>query len=120
MRIRNLDTNDDWTFGKGLQDYAIDEAGILLNLKTRLLSFLGDCFFAKQEGIDWFNFIGSKNLTPRIEIAVTKVINNSEGITEVILLDFFQDSQTRALTFNYTVSTVFSTNVQETIILPII
>ncbi len=119
MRIRNLDDNGDWTFGKGLQDYLVDQDAILLNLKTRLLSFLGDCFFAKQEGIDWFNFLGSKN-QDQINIAVIKVINSSEGINDVTSVDFFLDSQTRVFTLNYTIATVFSASSQETLTLPTI
>lgn len=48
MSIRNLDENHDWTFGAGRSNYLNYNAEIGLNIKTRLLSFLGDCFLIQM------------------------------------------------------------------------
>ena len=50
--------DNDWTFGKGRQSYLRHEAAIKQSIRTRLMSFLGDCFFDINAGIDWWRFLG--------------------------------------------------------------
>ena len=45
MKVRALDESGDWTFGKGENNYYSANDAIAQNIKTRLYSFLGDCFF---------------------------------------------------------------------------
>ena len=63
MIIRNLTDDNDWTFGKGLQNYAREEQAVELNLKTRLQAYLTECFFDPELGVPWFNALGSKDKT---------------------------------------------------------
>jgi len=106
MRVRSLDVNGDWNFGKGREDYLLDNNAIVQNLKTRLQSFLGDCFFDIKAGIDWFTLLGSKNQLA-IELAVRAVIFNTEGVTGIISSSVTLLS-TRELRIQYTVETVYS------------
>lgn len=52
MIVRALDINGDWTFGQGKGNYLTNQAAIAQNVQTRLLSFLGDCFFDPTAGIN--------------------------------------------------------------------
>lgn len=62
MRFRNLDINGDWVFGKGRNSFVTANQALMLNIKTRLLEFLGDCFWDTEKGIDWWNLLGEKNI----------------------------------------------------------
>ncbi len=108
MTFRNLDSDGDWTFGNGKQDYIREDAEILLNIKTRLLSFLGDCFFATREGIDWFNHLGGKDRQVIIS-DVKKVINSTDNVRKITSVDFFENSS-RQLIITYNVDTIYSKN----------
>jgi len=113
MSFRNLDANHDWTFGKGLQNYVKESKEIELNLKTRLLSFLNDCFFAIREGIDWLNHLGAKD-REIILLDVRKVINSTDGVRNIKSVDFFENSD-RKLIINYNIDTIYSTNVSNNV-----
>jgi hypothetical protein len=107
MTFRNLDSNHDWTFGKGLQNYVKESKEIAINIETRLLSFLNDCFFAIQDGIDWFNHLGGKDRDVII-LDVRKIINSTEGVRRINSVDFFENSS-RQLIITYNIDTIYST-----------
>lgn len=106
MIIRALDANGDFTFGKGKSSYKKDLAALKQDLKTRLLSWVGDCFFDAGAGVDWNSRLGKRSqLKPLIE-EVRTVILKTEGITQVLNIDFDLNSD-RNLTLNYSIKTVF-------------
>lgn len=110
MRVRALDLNGDWTFGKGANDYKVDQNGkpdaLAQNISTRLKSFLGDCFFNTGAGIDWFNLLGSKNEVA-LNLAISSVILNTQNVTGIDQLSATVDDN-RRLTIQYKVQTVYS------------
>ena len=77
---------DDWEFGNGLGSYVTEQQEIGLNIKTRVMSFLGDCFFATNEGIDWWNLLDYR-YQDRLENAVQDVIKNTPGVTAINSVD---------------------------------
>jgi len=108
MIIRNLDGNHDWTFGKGRNDYKRNIPAVALNIETRLLEFLGDCFFDMGKGIDWFNLLGSKD-QPSLQLAISSVILNTQDVTGLLNLSTNLNPTTRALTVSYEVQTALGT-----------
>lgn len=106
MIFRNLDANGDWQFGKGKEDYTIKNQAIGLNIKTRILSWVGDCFFDLKAGIDWVNRLGSKNQRALLEADLRRIIIQSFGVTG--LTEFDTVLIGRKLTVNATVNTIFS------------
>lgn len=106
MRFRNLDSNGDWTFGKGNNNYAINNKAIGLNIRTRILSWVGDCFFDLDAGIDWVNRLGSKNQRALLELDLRNIILQTEGVTG--LLEFNTVLVGRKFTADYSVQTVYS------------
>lgn len=113
MKFRSLDNNGDWNFGNGLQNYITNEGAILLNLKTRLLSFLGDCYFDRTAGIDWFNLLTLKSTNENLELIgleITKIINSTEGITNINDFNLSYKNDDRNLILEYNVDTIFSEN----------
>ncbi len=107
MRVRALDANGDWVFGTGRASYLSDNAAITQNIKTRLYSFLGNCFFSLGDGIDWFNLLGSTNVTP-LNLAITSTILNTTGVTAIKQFSSEVDPKIRNFFVNYTVQTTFS------------
>ena len=55
-------------------------AAVVQNIKTRLQSFFGDCYFDVDAGVDWFTYLGTKRVD-ELKIAITTVILNSENVT---------------------------------------
>jgi hypothetical protein len=103
MIVRALDINGDWEFGKGKNDYKRNIKAVTQNIKTRLMSFLGDCFFDTTAGIDWFNLLGGKDALA-LELAVTSVILNTETVTGLLTLSV-SISENRRISLNYRVQT---------------
>lgn len=107
MIVRSLDVNGDWQFGKGKNDYLSANKAIVQNIATRLNSFLGDCFFALDAGLDWFNLLGSKDQLA-LELAVRSVILNTDGVTAIVDVSINLEETTRRINMKYTVETVYT------------
>lgn len=106
MIFRNLDSNSDFTFGKGKNNYLRDDDAVKLNIRTRLLSWVNDCFFDIDAGIDWYNRLGSKNQRLLLEQDLKKVILSSEGVGDI--LSIFSSLTGRDFMIEYNIRTIFS------------
>jgi hypothetical protein len=106
MIVRALDRDGDWTCGKGRQDYRSGNDAIAQMIQTGYRSILGDCFWALEDGIDWFNLLGSRNVVG-VQLAVKTMILNVEGV--ISLQDFRTEFSVnlRNLATEYGASTVF-------------
>ncbi|NDK07877.1 hypothetical protein EOM39_01365 [Candidatus Gracilibacteria bacterium] len=113
MSFRNLDNDGDWTFGKGKQNYVNLDKEIMLNIKTRLLSFLGDCFFATDEGIDWWNLLLQKD-RQKIIIECKKIINSTPNVRKINSVDYFENEK-RQMTIYFNIDTIYSNNLSNEI-----
>lgn len=110
MIVRALTATGDWTFGKGLQDYKSGVSAVSQNIQTRLSSFLGDCFFDQNAGIDWFNFCGGSKSELAVNLAVSAVILNTQFVTGLVQLSLSLNRVTRRISISYTVTTSITTN----------
>lgn len=108
MIFRALDVNHDWTFGKGVNDYTRLNQAIGLNIKTRILSWLGDCFFAQQEGIDWVNRLGSKRQRGLLEADLRRIILQTPDVRGITIFDIIYDETGRRFSASYSVITIYS------------
>jgi hypothetical protein len=108
MIVRAIDLDGDWEFGKGKNDYKSANKAIEQEIRTRLLCFLGDCFFDVGAGIDWFTFLGGSKSTIAVNLAVSTVILNTPGVTGILQLAAILNSVTRILTLQYAVTTIYS------------
>lgn len=109
MIIRNLTVDSDWTFGSGIQNYKRDLAAIELNIKTRLKSWKGDCFYQPAEGVDYNNFldVGTKNF---LDSDVKRVILQSEGVIKITEYESSLDRDSRAFSAQATIISIFGTS----------
>lgn len=117
MIFRNLDTNNDFTFGSGKANFTNRNTAIGLNIKTRIKSWVGDCFFDQLAGIDWVNRLGSKNQRSLLELDLRRVILQSDDVTGIV--DFSTDLNGRNFTANYSVTTIYSQEFQDSISLEV-
>jgi hypothetical protein len=106
-RVRALDSDHDWQFGKGQNDYKRNNAAVIQNIDTGLNQFLGDCFFDTKAGLDWFNMLGGKNQLA-LNLAISAQILNTKDVTGIrqLSVDLSAD---RRLSVSYVVETNFST-----------
>lgn len=107
MRIRRLDTNGDFMFGRGVSNYALNDEAIKQNVASRLKSFRNDWFLDQNQNIDWFTILGQKNNEQTIINEVERVCLNSEGIVSVVSIDIVK-SDNRSANIEIVVNTVFS------------
>lgn len=87
MRFRNLTADGDWCFGKGRNSFLMNDRALMMNIRTRLLSFLGDCFFDEEAGIDWWNLLGGKDLRSLLA-SVQRVVLRSTQVKRIVDLDY--------------------------------
>jgi len=113
MIFRALTTEGDWTFGAGLNNYASNNIAIGFNIETRIKSWLNDCFFDQNAGIDWVNRLGSKGQRDLLEQDIRRIILQSYGVTSIISFDTILTN--RNLTTRYNILTIFSTTFQNTV-----
>lgn len=108
MRTRLLDEDGDWSFGKGQNDYLSGTSAVVQSIRTRLLSFLGDCFFDTAAGIDWYTRLGAKDDIP-LKLDISAIILNTPEVTGLLEVQSNLDPASRGLTVQYVVQTVYST-----------
>ncbi len=113
MIFRNLTDDGDWKFGKGIQDFAKKDQAIGLNVRTRLLSWVNDCFFDQKAGIDWVNRLGSKGQRALLELDLRRVIQQSENVTALTSFDTILNN--RNFQANYAVNTIYSQEFQDSL-----
>jgi hypothetical protein len=115
MKFRNITENGDWTFGSGLSNYTTENQAIGLNIKTRILSWLNDCFFDMTAGVDWYNRIGNKSQDNLLELDLRRIILQSEGVTGIV--DFTITNIERAFKASFTIDTIYSKSYTDSIII---
>lgn len=115
MIFRNLTPEHDWSFGSGIQNFATRQDAIGLNIKTRIMSWVGDCFFDQRAGIDWVNRLGSKNQRALLELDLRRIILQSEGVTSIASFDTILNGMTRKFTADYSVNTIYTREFQDSL-----
>lgn len=107
MITRALTSTNDWTFGNGIGNYLTGEAAIEQNIKTKILEWKGDCYYATLEGVDWKNRLGpgqQKNLLTEIKGVALQCF----GVTGVLSISGVFNAQNRFMAISLTLTTIFS------------
>lgn len=106
MIFRQITADGDWTFGKGVSGYAIGEAAIELNIKTRLLSWKGNCFFALNDWVDWLSRL-DKGQEDNLNQELYNVILQSFGVVGINSFQGTLNRETRMYTVIFDIATFF-------------
>jgi hypothetical protein len=115
MIFRQITGSGDWLFGKGVNDYATAEAAVELNIQTRLLSWVGDCFFALADGIDWRSRLDVGQQNALVEEIKSNILN-AFGVVGINSVQAIFDGITRTFTINYDIQTIYTPSFQATIL----
>lgn len=107
MRIRAIDENRDWTFGKGRESYAVDEKCVTQNARTKLLEFTNDCFFNMEAGVDWITLMRQKNRQNQIALSCRAILLKAQGINRVNSVDIVLE-RIHTLFIFFKIQTIFS------------
>ncbi len=106
MIHRLVDQNGDWVFGRGHSSYAHGLDAILLNIKTRILSWRGDCFFALREGVDYNNILGY-GTKDALELAIKRVLLTSKGVRRIVTFTLALKNQNRQVSIKAVIDTTY-------------
>ena len=105
-------SNVPWKSGSK-SNYKKDSTAVAQNVRTRLQSFLGDCFFATDEGIDWFNLLGSKRIL-ELKLNISSTILNTQDVTSLVEI-YVNILNNRQITVIYSANTIYGPVIRQTI-----
>lgn len=114
MIFRQITALGDWTFGKGIAGYAFDEAAIELNIRTRLQSWKGNCFFSLNDWVDWLGRL-DKGQESNLNRELQTVILQSFGVVAINSFTATLDRNTRHYQVTYNISTIFGVTFTNTL-----
>ena len=114
MRFRAIDGTYDWLLGKGRQSYFTDDNAIRADIGTALRVFLGECFFALNDGVDWWNLLGSKD-EQGIILQCRTVIAKRNGVVRINSVTSSLDRTSRRFVVTYNIDTIYSQGVVNTV-----
>lgn len=83
MIIRNIDKNNDWTFGFGKTNYIKEGNAIALDIKLRIQEFYQDCFFALQSGIEWERRLGYTKQKDLLDSDIYRIVSTTPGVYNI-------------------------------------
>lgn len=78
--IQDSEGHSEWCFGHSFGDYRQDRAQIIQDIYTALREWKYDCFFALQNGIDWYTRLGFKNQKELLDKDIQDVIKGRQGV----------------------------------------
>lgn len=110
MIFRQLTPNGDWTFGKGVANYAQNQDAIALNILTSVKSWVGDCFFSLQFGINWKQLMNTGQQS-NLNAALQNLLLRTYGVVSIVSSSVNFNPNTRLFSASYTVNTVYSQTV---------
>lgn len=107
MKFRSLDLNGDWNYGRGISSYASGDAAIELDIATSLRSWVGNCFFDLETGVDYLNLLapGTKD---NLNSAIQGVILGIDGVVGINTYESQFDPVTRKLSVQVSIQTIYS------------
>jgi hypothetical protein len=111
MIIRKIINGNDWSFGKGLSDYAVAEQAIEENMKTKILEWVGDCFWNLSAGVNWLARLDVGQQANLLE-DIKSVVLNCFGVVGITAMTIQLDPPSRHALIQGNVSTIYSPSFQ--------
>lgn len=106
MIFRQITAQGDWLFGKGISGYARQEAAVELNIRTRLLSWKGNCFWALNDFVDWLSRL-DKGQEDNLNRELQNVILQSFGVVAINSFVGRLNRKTRGYQVTFDIATIF-------------
>jgi hypothetical protein len=109
--VRGLTSVGDWGgWGNGAGAYIAGNAQVAQNIQTRLNTFLGECFFATNAGVNWYVYLGYPGQQQAINLGIASVISNTQDVLNIVSVKLNITTSTRIFVITYTVNTIYTTN----------
>lgn len=110
MRYRALDENGDMQFGGGAGQWMVNSPeAVAQAVKTRLLLMAGEWFLDVTEGTPYSTEILGEHTATTYDWAIRNRIALTPGVSEIQSYASQLDSDTRALSVQATISTIYGT-----------
>lgn len=107
MIVSALDKNNDWTFGRGRNNYITGGAAIAQKVKCRIRSFKNDNPLNMDDNIDWMYLLSEKNTEREILREIERVTLATDGVMRIIDLSMTVDKRSRHQAIELRIETVF-------------
>lgn len=107
MRVRNVDSNWDWTFGQSQLNYSRNINAVTLDIQMKLKEWYQDCFFNLEQGIPWNVRLGSHNQKDLLDEDVQTTVMSVEGVLNIF--NFTSQVNGRRYSCQFEVYTSYST-----------
>lgn len=107
MRTRRLDSDWDWTFGRGREDYAEDSESIEQRIKQILQCFTNDWVHDLNYGTNWFGLMDKPVKWADIETAIKTAILAEYGVSSIDSFELSFDPDTRKAVYTVEVNDIY-------------
>ena len=119
MIIRATTATNDWAYGNGRNSYFINEAAVEANIRTKLLEWVGDCYFNQLAGVDWKNRL-DVGQQANLAVEIKQVILQCFGVVQILTFQAIFSSSTRFDQIQTTIQTIYSPSATLTVTPPVI
>lgn len=108
MKYRRLDINGDMAIGHGDADYLKDSPECVAQaVVTRLRLLRGEWFLDLTEGTPYAPAVLGKHTKATYDFAIRQRVLETEGVTDIEEYESIFDGETRKLTVNIRINTVY-------------
>ncbi len=108
MKYRKLDKDGDMIIGHGDADYLKDSPECVAQaVATRLRLLLGEWFLDETEGTPYVPAVLGKHTRASYDFAIRRRVLETEGVTRILEYESLFDGETRKLTINIRIETVY-------------
>lgn len=108
MRYRKLDTDGDYVLGHGAADYHENTPECVAQaVGTRLRLLAGEWFLDLTEGMPYAPAVLGKHTRESYDFVIRRRVLETEGVTEIVEYESLFDGETRKLTVNMRINTVY-------------
>lgn len=114
MIVSALDSDGDFTFGRGRAGYKKSSDAIRQSVTTRIKCFVDDWFLDVKDGIDWYELLGKKGTENEILRAVERRTLETPGVRSIEKLEVTgRDSRVLSITMRFT--TIYDDTIDESV-----
>jgi hypothetical protein len=108
MRYRKLDDKGDMAFGHGNPDYHYNTPVCVAQaVVTRLRLLRGEWFLDLTDGTPYAPAVLGKHTRQSYDFVIRRRILETQGVTEIMEYESIYDGETRGLTINTRIDTVY-------------
>lgn len=116
MIVSALDKDDDWTLGRGRNNYITGGAAIAQKVKCRVRSFKNDNPLNMDDNIDWIYLLSEKNTEQETLREIERVVLATDGVMRIIELSMTVNKKTRKQVVELRIETVFD---EQSVLFPV-